>query len=135
MPQLRVALAQIDVTVGDLDGNTALVLDWSKRAAAEGAHLVAFPEMTLTGYMPEDLVLRSSFWRASRTRVPRLAADLAAAGLGDLAVAVGYLDHDGDHRPGGGPRNALALLYQGRVAATYFKHHLPNYGVFDEDRY
>ncbi|MFL6073417.1 MAG: NAD+ synthase [Mycobacteriales bacterium] len=130
MPQLRVALAQIDVTVGDLDGNTALVLDWTKRAAAEGAHLVAFPEMTLTGYMPEDLVLRSSFWRASTARVPRLAAELAAAGLGDLAVAVGYLDHDGT-----GSRNALALLHQGRVAATYFKHHLPNYGVFDEDRY
>jgi NAD+ synthase (glutamine-hydrolysing) len=127
--QLRVALAQIDVTVGDLDGNADRVRSWSRRAADAGAHLVAFPEMTLTGYMPEDLVLRESFGSASVALVPRLARRLADEGLGELAVVVGYLDVDG------GPRNAAALLHGGRVVARYFKHHLPNYGVFDEDRY
>ena len=65
MAQLRVALAQVDTTVGDLDGNVALVREWSRRAADAGAHLVAFPEMMLTGYPPEDLVLRQSFVAAS----------------------------------------------------------------------
>ncbi len=129
MAQLRVALAQIDVTVGDLDGNAALVLGWSRRAADAGAHLVAFPEMALTGYPPEDLVLRKSFGQASVGALHRLARRLADEGLGELSVVVGYLDVDG------GPRNAAALLHGGRVVATYFKHHLPNYGVFDEDRY
>jgi len=127
--QLRVALAQIDVTVGDLDGNADLVLSWSRRAADAGAHLVAFPEMALTGYPPEDLVLRKSFGAASVALVAGVAERLDRAGLGQLAVVVGYLDI------AGGPRNAAALLHGGRVVARYFKHHLPNYGVFDEDRY
>ncbi len=129
MAQLRVALAQIDVTVGDLDGNADLVLSWSRRAADAGAHLVAFPEMALTGYPPEDLVLRKSFGAASVALVAGVAERLDRAGLGQLAVVVGYLDI------AGGPRNAAALLHGGRVVARYFKHHLPNYGVFDEDRY
>ncbi|HEX5494962.1 MAG TPA: NAD+ synthase [Mycobacteriales bacterium] len=127
--QLRIALAQIDVTVGDLSQNAERVLDWTKEAAAQGAHLVAFPEMAITGYPPEDLVFRESFRQASMACVRRLATALAGAGLGEVAVLVGYLDDDG------GPRNAAAVLHGGRVAATYFKHHLPNYGVFDEDRY
>jgi len=127
--QLRIALAQVDVTVGDLDGNADVVLAWSRRAADAGAHLVAFPEMALTGYPPEDLVLRRSFGLASVSRLAGLARQLSEEGLGGLAVVVGYLDIDG------GPRNAAALLHGGRVAARYFKHHLPNYGVFDEDRY
>jgi NAD+ synthase (glutamine-hydrolysing) len=129
MAQLRIALAQVDTTVGDLDGNAGVVLDWSRRAADAGADLVMFPEMTLTGYPPEDLVFRESFRSASLRARDELAVRLDAAGLGDLAVVVGYLD------AAGGPRNAAALLHGGRVAATYFKHHLPNYGVFDEDRY
>ncbi|MDQ6874909.1 MAG: NAD+ synthase [Actinomycetota bacterium] len=129
MAQLRVALAQVDVTVGDLAGNADVVLEWAGRAAQAGAHLVAFPEMSLTGYPAEDLVLRESFGRASVERVARLATRLADIDLGELAVVVGYLDTDG------GPRNAAALLHGGRVVARYFKHHLPNYGVFDEDRY
>ncbi|MEP6696692.1 MAG: NAD+ synthase [Pseudonocardiales bacterium] len=129
MAMLRVALAQINVTVGDLDGNADLVLEWSRRAADARAHLVAFPEMALTGYPPEDLVLRQSFGSASVALVERVARRLAGEGLGELAVVVGYLDVDG------GPRNAAALLHGGRVVARYFKHHLPNYGVFDEDRY
>ena len=129
MAQLRLALAQVNYTVGDLTGNAAMVLDRARAAAAAGAQLVAFPEMTLTGYPPEDLVLRASFRSASRAALNRLAADLAASGLGETAVLVGYLDEDG------GARNALAFLYGGRVVARYFKHHLPNYGVFDERRY
>jgi NAD+ synthase (glutamine-hydrolysing) len=97
--------------------------------------------MMLTGYPIEDLVFRDSFVDASRHGLRKLAADLAADGLGDLAVVVGYVDADGpaptsaDAVPGSGRRDASALLLGGAVAATYFKHHLPNYGVFDEDRY
>jgi NAD+ synthase (glutamine-hydrolysing) len=141
MPTLRVALAQINPTVGDLSGNTALVREWCHRADAAGAHLVACPEMVLTGYPVEDLVFRESFVSASRDAVTRLAADLAADGLGGLVALVGYLDADGaalqsaDATRTAGPRNALAVLHGGRVVCRYFKHHLPNYGVFDEDRY
>ena len=138
--QLRIALAQLNGVVGDLTGNAERVASWSARAAAAGAHLVAFPEMTITGYPPEDLVLRSSFLDASRATVETLAARLAADGLGALAVVVGYCDRCPDPRPqvgrpAGEPQNAAALLFGGSVAARYAKHHLPNYGVFDEFRY
>jgi NAD+ synthase (glutamine-hydrolysing) len=126
---LRVALAQLDCTVGDLDGNAARVLAATALAQEAGAELVAFPELMITGYPPEDLVLRESFRAASRATVHKLAADLAAAGLDRIGVIVGYLDELG------GPRNAAAFLLGGRVQARYFKHHLPNYGVFDERRY
>lgn len=130
MPTLRIALAQVNPTVGDLPGNAAAVRRQARAAADAGAQLVAFPEMMLTGYPVEDLVFRSSFVAASRDALRRLAADLATDGLGGLPVVVGYLD--ADER---GARNAAALLAGGQVAARYFKHHLPNYGVFDEDRY
>ncbi|MGS2616025.1 NAD+ synthase [Micromonospora sp. LZ34] len=141
MPTLRLALCQVNPTVGDLAGNAGLVRSWTRQAADAGAQLVAFPEMMLTGYPVEDLVFRRSFVAASQAALHRLATDLAADGLGELAVVVGYLDADGppqvagDAEPGRGARNAAALLQRGEVAATYFKHHLPNYGVFDEDRY
>jgi len=140
VPQLRVALAQVNPTVGDIDGNARIVLDWSRRAADAGAHLVLFPEMMLTGYPPEDLVLRQSFLTASQRAVGDLAGDLATAGLGDLAVVVGYLDACADAaprvgRPKGDPQNSAAFLHGGQVVARYAKHHLPNYGVFDEFRY
>ncbi|BCB79002.1 hypothetical protein Pflav_054120 [Phytohabitans flavus] len=141
MPTLRLALAQVNPTVGDLSGNAGIVREWSRAAADSGAQLVAFPEMMLTGYPVEDLVFRDSFVAASVAALERLAADLAADGLGELPVVVGYLDTDGPARisaaaePNRGPRDALALLHGGRVAARYYKHHLPNYGVFDEDRY
>src|SRR4051812_9443682 len=141
MPTLRIALAQVNSTVGDLAGNAAAVRRWSRAAADAGAQLVAFPEMMLTGYPIEDLVFRNSFVEASQQGLRQLAADLAADGLGDLAVVVGYVDADGPAPtsaaavPGSGRRDASALLIGGEVAATYFKHHLPNYGVFDEDRY
>ncbi|GAB3157065.1 NAD+ synthase [Micromonospora sonneratiae] len=141
MPTLRIALAQVNPTVGDLSGNAALVRRWSRTAADAGAPIVVFPEMMLTGYPVEDLVFRESFVAASRATLHQLAADLAADDLGDVAVLVGYLDADGPPRTssraieGKGPRNALAVLHGGRVVVSYFKHHLPNYGVFDEDRY
>ncbi|WP_298176391.1 NAD+ synthase [Saccharomonospora sp.] len=130
MPQLRIALAQVNTTVGDLSGNSDLVVEWTRRAAAEDAHVVVFPEMTLPGYPVEDLALRSAFTEASRTAVTELARTVADAGYGDVCVVVGYLDADE-----GGPRNAVAALYRGEVVATQYKHHLPNYGVFDERRY
>jgi NAD+ synthase (glutamine-hydrolysing) len=142
--QLRLALAQVDPTVGDLAGNAQLVVQRMHEAAAAGAHLVAFPEMMLTGYPVEDLALRPAFQRASRDAIVELAQRLAAEGLGELPCVVGFLDSrtstgsgepDRLGRPHGEPRNAAAVLHRGAVAATYAKHHLPNYGVFDEARY
>ncbi|ASW56122.1 NAD+ synthase [Plantactinospora sp. KBS50] len=141
MPTLRLALAQVNPTVGDLAGNADIVRRSARDAADAGAHLVAFPELMLTGYPVEDLVFRSSFVRASQHALRELAAGLATDGLGELPVLVGYLDADGppatraDAIPDHGARNAMALLHGGQIRATYFKHHLPNYGVFDEDRY
>jgi NAD+ synthase (glutamine-hydrolysing) len=141
MPTLRIALAQVNSTVGDISGNAAAIRRWSRAAADAGAQLVAFPEMMVTGYPIEDLVFRNSFVSASIAAVRQLAVDLAADGLGELAVVIGYVDADGppatsaDAVPGRGRRDASALLLGGEVVATYFKHHLPNYGVFDEDRY
>ncbi|HKE64793.1 MAG TPA: NAD+ synthase, partial [Micromonosporaceae bacterium] len=139
--RLRIALAQVNPTVGAIESNAAMVRTTVSRAAEAGAHLVAFPEMMLTGYPVEDLVFRQSFVDTSRAALVDLASALADDGLGDVAVLVGYVDADGparmsaDATPGRGPRDAAALLYRGEVAARYFKHHLPNYGVFDEDRY
>jgi NAD+ synthase (glutamine-hydrolysing) len=140
MPQLRVGLAQVDTTVGDLRGNAELVRTYAAHARDAGCHVVVFPEMTLTGYMPEDLVLRRSFVQASIDAVHALAGDLAEQGLGDLAVVVGFCDRShrpapAVGRPAGEPQNAVAVLWGGEVVATYAKHHLPNYGVFDEFRY
>jgi NAD+ synthase (glutamine-hydrolysing) len=138
---MRIALAQVDSTVGDIAGNAATVRWFARAAADAGAQLVAFPEMMLTGYPIEDLVFRDSFVEASTSALRTLARDLAADGLGDLAVVVGYVDADGpaptsaNAVPGSGRRDASALLLGGEIVARYFKHHLPNYGVFDEDRY
>ncbi|MCX4634009.1 NAD+ synthase [Streptomyces sp. RPA4-5] len=140
MPQLRLALNQIDSCVGDLDRNAETILRWTRHAAGQGAHLVAFPEMALTGYPVEDLALRHSFVEASRAALRALAARLAEQGLGELPVIVGYLDRGTQAtprygRPAGAPQNAAAVLHRGEVALTFAKHHLPNYGVFDEFRY
>ncbi|SOD74423.1 NAD+ synthase (glutamine-hydrolysing) [Jatrophihabitans sp. GAS493] len=129
MRQLRLALAQVPLIVGDFAANSRAVLEWTAAAAAGGAQLVLFPEMTLTGYPPEDLVFRRSFEDASRATLEALARALQAAGQGEIGVVVGFLDESG------GPRNASAFCHRGAVTATYFKHHLPNYGVFDEERY
>ncbi|MFD5079363.1 NAD+ synthase [Streptomyces sp. NPDC058371] len=140
MPQLRLALNQIDSTVGDLAANAEAILRWTRHSAEQGAHLVAFPEMVLTGYPVEDLALRSSFVEASRTALRALAARLDDEGFGELPVIVGYLDRSETAQPkygqpAGAPRNAAAVLHGGEVVLTFAKHHLPNYGVFDEFRY
>jgi NAD+ synthase (glutamine-hydrolysing) len=130
MARLRIALAQVNATVGDLGGNAELIVEWSRKAAEAGADLVVFPEMVLTGYPVEDLALRESFALASKEAVVSLASRLADAGCEQVAAYVSYLDRDEV-----GPRDAAAVLYGGEVVATQFKHHLPNYGVFDERRY
>ncbi|THV24595.1 NAD+ synthase [Glycomyces paridis] len=141
MPTLRIALAQDNPVVGDLDHNADLIRRAASAAAAAGAHLLATGEQALTGYPVEDLALRHSFVEASRERLVRLAAELAEDGNGALPVAVGYLDADGappatgDSPASRGLRNALALIQDGKVLFRYYKRHLPNYGVFDEDRY
>jgi NAD+ synthase (glutamine-hydrolysing) len=137
---LRIALAQVNATVGDLDGNAELIVEWTRRAAARGARVVVFPEMMLTGYPVEDLALRASFVEASIATLRDVAARLGAEGLGGIAVVTGYLDRRADLAPrtglpAGAPLDAAALLHGGRVIITSAKHHLPNYGVFDEFRY
>ena len=140
MPPMRIALAQVDVAVGDLDGNADIVSAWVAKAREQEADLVAFPEMALTGYPPEDLVLRWSFAEAAKHKLHELATRLADEGAGHIAVVVGYLDRADEPtprlgRPAGEPQNAAAMLFGGEVVAEYAKHHLPNYGVFDEYRY
>jgi NAD+ synthase (glutamine-hydrolysing) len=138
--ELRIALAQVNATVGDLDGNAELIVAWTRRAAERGARLVVFPEMMLTGYPVEDLALRASFVEASIATLHAVAARLGAEGLGEIAVVTGYLDRRTDLAartglPAGAPEDAAALIHGGRVVITSAKHHLPNYGVFDEFRY
>ena len=140
MTALRLALAQANPVVGDLAGNTEQVLSYARRAVAEGADLLALPEMFLTGYPVEDLALRGSFVAASQQALASLGPALVRAGAADLTVVVGYLDGIVDGRarlgrPHGSPQNAAAVLHRGEVVARYAKHHLPNYGVFDEFRY
>jgi NAD+ synthase (glutamine-hydrolysing) len=140
VPRLRIALAQVNSTVGDLSGNAGTIVEWTHRAAERGARLVVFPEMMLSGYPVEDLALRASFVDASVAALAATAARLAGEGLGGVAVVAGYL---GRHRgltprvgqPVVAAQNAAALLHGGQVLVTTAKHHLPNYGVFDEYRY
>jgi NAD+ synthase (glutamine-hydrolysing) len=120
--KLRVALAQINPTVGDLVGNAGLIADSVKSAQAQGANLIVFPEMIVTGYPVEDLALRPSFQAASIRAVQEIAASIT----GDIVAVVGYLDQ--------GPKNAVAVIHDGKIKAVYVKRHLPNYGVFDEFR-
>ncbi|MFY7066503.1 NAD+ synthase [Nocardiopsis changdeensis] len=139
MAQLRIALAQVNPTVGDLEGNLRIVVDSAREARDRGAHLLALPEMVVTGYPVEDLALRNSFVSASVKAVHRLAGELAEQGLGDLPVVVGFLSRrEGPGarygQPAGAPQNSVAVLHGGAVVVTSAKHHLPNYGVFDEFR-
>ena len=124
--KLRVALAQINPTVGDLAGNTALIAASIEKAQSSGAHLVVFPEMIVTGYPVEDLALRPSFQKASKATIAQVAQGIH----GDIVAVIGYLDTSAD----GAPHNAVAVISGGKVVATYVKRHLPNYGVFDEFR-
>jgi NAD+ synthase (glutamine-hydrolysing) len=136
-PRLTLALAQVNPTVGDIEGNSALVAQWIARAREEGAQLVVFPELAITGYPPEDLVLKPHFLEASQRAVRRLAEDVegivALVGFAEPAPGDAGRGHDA---PGPRPaRNALAVLADGEIAIVYRKQRLPNYGVFDEARY
>ena len=124
--KLRVALAQVNPTVGDLAGNALLITSAVKSAAQAGAHIVAFPEMIVTGYPVEDLALRPSFQSASKRQIAQIATGIH----GDCVALIGYLDTS----EAGRPQNALAVIHEGSIKARYVKRHLPNYGVFDEFR-
>jgi NAD+ synthase (glutamine-hydrolysing) len=120
----RLALAQINPTVGDLPGNRDRIIETIRKAAEQGAELVAFPELALTGYPPEDLLLKPSFTRDTLEVLREVARATA-----DIVVVLGCVDRTDDIY------NAAAVLYQGRVVHLYHKQFLPTYGVFDEDRY
>jgi len=136
---LRIALAQVNPTVGDIDANADLIATQAALAHKAGAQLLVFPEMVLTGYPVEDLALRQSFRNASRIAISELAKRVANSGFGNLVMVVGYLDQidgatDKLGQPVGAPQNAVAVIHNGEIKARYIKHHLPNYGVFDEFR-
>lgn len=124
MRPFRIALCQVDVTVGDLDGNVERILGALEAAEAHAPDLVAFPELAISGYPPEDLLLKPSFLAACRE-----ALDRVASAVGEAVVVVGYPDRDAD------VYNAAAILRHGAVRHVYRKRYLPNYGVFDENRY
>ena len=124
--KLRVALAQINPTVGDLAGNAALITKYAKEAHEASADVIVFPEMVLTGYPVEDLAMRASFRSASKNALSQLVSSLDPG----IVAVVGYLDESST----GAPQNNVAIIYGSKVVATYTKRHLPNYGVFDEFR-
>ncbi len=127
---MRVALCQIDPTVGDIDGNAAKIAEWIGRARGEGAELAIFPELCLPGYPAEDLYLKRHFVEANRRAIDEL-----AGGIEGITALVGFAEPI----PGGGDfrhaHNSLAVLADGGVQAVYRKNRLPNYAVFDEQRY
>ena len=122
----RIALGQLNLTVGDLAGNVARMAEATERATEAGAELIAFPELSITGYPPEDLVLRGEFVRENLDALQELANRTASG----CDVVTGFVDRTDD-----GIHNAAALLRGGGVAARYHKMQLPNFGVFDERRY
>jgi len=124
MRRVRVGLAQVNPTVGAIEANARLVVDWMGRARSAGCDLVAFPELTLTGYPPEDLLFKPAFIEANL----RALADVTKQSKG-LTAVLGYVDKRDDIF------NAAAVLHDGTHAGTYHKQYLPNYGVFDENRY
>ncbi len=123
-------MAQINPTVGALESNADLILSNMKQALEHQAHIALFPEMAMTGYPVEDLALRHTFRIASKKAVTDLADRIAADGFGDIVAVVGYLDESANKKP----ENAVAIIHGGKIVARYVKHHLPNYGVFDEFR-
>ena len=145
MPRLRLALAQMNPVVGAVDANTDAVVEQARAAHAAGAHVLVTPEMVVTGYPIEDLAYRSTFISASRAAVEGLATRLAQEGLGELVVIVGHLDSaksatlenlpDRLGVPKNEPTNSASVITGGHIVARYDKHHLPNYGVFDEARH
>ena len=124
MTKFRAALAQINTTVGDLRGNTAKIIEYIDRARAEGADLVSFPELTITGYPPEDLLYKHNLIRDNRECLDEVIEHSAR-----IAVVVGFVDRDEELF------NAAAVIQDRKLLGVYHKVHLPNYGVFDEQRY
>ena len=124
MKTLRIGLAQINSTVGDFEGNVRKIVDVLQRARQLGVTLVAFPELAVPGYPPEDLLFKPAFIEANLR-----ALDEVARASQSLTAVVGFVDRRDDIF------NAAAVLHDGRVAGVYHKHYLPNYGVFDENRY
>jgi NAD+ synthase (glutamine-hydrolysing) len=124
MRQLRLALAQINPTVGDLDGNFDRVVSWIEKARSQAVDVIAFPEMVITGYPPEDLLLKPQFIERAIERTRELLPFTRG-----MTVVVGTVDRDFDLY------NAAAVLHDGQWVGTYRKRYLPNYGVFDENRY
>jgi NAD+ synthase (glutamine-hydrolysing) len=124
MRRVRIALAQVNPTVGAIDANARLIAEWMDRARTLGADIVAFPELVLTGYPPEDLLFKPAFIEANL----RALADVARQSRG-LTAVVGFVDKRDDIF------NAAAMLHDGAHVGTYHKQYLPNYGVFDENRY
>jgi len=124
MRTLRIGLCQINTTVGDIEGNTKKIIDYIEKGKKKGVDLLAFPEMAVTGYPPEDLLLMPKFIEANLKAVARIATATSS-----ISAIVGFVDRDGDIY------NAAALLHNGRRVNSYHKSYLPNYGVFDEDRY
>jgi NAD+ synthase (glutamine-hydrolysing) len=124
MRMLRIGLCQINTTVGDIEGNTKKIIDYIHLGKKMGADLLAFPEMAVTGYPPEDLLLMPKFIEANLAAMNRIAQATPS-----ITAIIGFVDRDGDIF------NAAALLHDGRRVGTYCKSYLPNYGVFDEDRY
>src|SRR2546428_11542740 len=121
---MRIALAQVNPTVGDLTGNGRLVIDGIERARELGVDIVCFPELVITGYPPEDLVLKPSFVRDNLAQL-----EIVAQATKGISAVVGFVDQEGDIY------NAAAFLHDGEVAAVYHKGFLPNYGVVDEKRH
>lgn len=124
MRTLRLAMAQINVTVGDLQGNAARIIQYMSKARDHGADIVVFPELAVTGYPPEDLLLKPHFIEANIKKAKEIATNTH-----DLVAIFGFVDADVDIF------NAAAVAYEGKIIGTYHKMHLPNYGVFDEERY
>jgi NAD+ synthase (glutamine-hydrolysing) len=122
---MRIAMGQFNATVGDIQGNSAVMLEFARRAAEQGCDMIAFPEMSVCGYPPEDLLLKKHFLFANRKAVEELAAART-----DIVMAVGFAEPHPD-----GPFNSLAVLRYGKIEGVYRKCFLPNYAVFDEKRY
>ena len=122
---MKIAIAQINATVGDITGNTNKILDYAKRAFEAGASLIITPELALCGYPPEDLLFRDDFNAACEQALVRLAAQLPK-----ITLLVGH-----PHQQNGKLYNAASVIENGKITATYHKQALPNYSVFDEERY
>ena len=124
MRSLRIALAQINPTVGDLEGNVSKIVDYIRKAQKAGAGIVAFPELAITGYPPEDLLLKTQFIDDNLAALKKVRKN-----VGDIIAIVGFVDRKDDIY------NAAAVLFDKKIIDVYHKIYLPNYGVFDEYRY